>query len=296
MSVIYSAAPTAFRKDLSIDVESFRRMLLANLAAGVKGFFLCGNMGEWSQLRLADREALTECAMATAGGQAEILAGCTANSLQETLLTMKTLARYAPDAYVVMNPLPATSQYCPMDYLLHFLDAADRPVYYYYCPPVTAFRMGVEDFRHLVAHPNLKGIKNSAGDIGIRKELLKLKKEYDFRLFEGHEWGIDDALMAGCDGALCGLAGLAAKPMTRLAAAVDAGNYAEAKQWQLKLLELYHGIYGIDTSTVQNGHKYALWRRGIFDCWYCRNSGPEQLSEIRRREIEICVAQFDALL
>ncbi len=292
MSIVYSAAPTPFRSDLSLDLESMVRMVEANISNGVRGFFLCGNMGEWSQLSLRDREELTECAVAAAHGRAEILTGCTANSFHETAANMKALARWNPDAFVIMSPLPATSQYRPVEYLLGLLDVSDRPVYYYHCPSVTGVKLGVNEFERLLAHPNLRGIKNSAGDIGIRKELLKLKQDHAFLLLEGHEWGIDEALMCGCDGVLCGLAGLAARTMAGIANAVDVGDFAAARKLQLTMLDIYHGIYGIDTSTVQNGHKYALFRRGVFSGWSCRNAPDSNLSNERRREIDACLEHY----
>ena len=173
-------------------------------------------------------------------------------------------------------------------------DAAECPVYYYHCPPVTGVQFHAGEFARLLEHPRLAGIKNSAGDIGVRKELLKLKRDFDFRLFEGHEWGIDEALIAGCDGALCGLAALAGKPMMEIVRAVERGDCRAAQEAQFKMLDIYHGIYGIDTATVQNAHKYALYTLGVFSTPRCRIVSNDSLSDARKAEIDATLERFQA--
>ena len=209
------------------------------------------------------------------------------------LATMKAVERRAaPDAVVVMLPPPATCRIHPITYLRAVLDAATCPVYYYHCPPVTGVQFHAGEFARLLEHPRLAGIKNSAGDIGVRKELLKLKRDFDFRLFEGHEWGIDEALIAGCDGALCGLAALAGRPMMEIVRAVERGDFRAAREAQFKMLDIYHGIYGVDTATVQNAHKYALYRLGVFATPRCRIVSDDSLSDARKAEIDATLERF----
>ena len=292
---LYSAMPTPMDHRGNLDEESLARMIVRNLKAGVTGFFSSGNMGEWSQL---PREMKVEIAAASRqmiGTAGTLLAGVTETGLQETLDTMKAVVRRAaPDAVVVMLPPPATCKIHPVTYLRSVLDAAECPVYYYHCPPVTGVQFHAGEFARLLEHPRLAGIKNSAGDIGVRKELLKLKRDFDFRLFEGHEWGIDEALIAGCDGALCGLAALAGKPMMEIVRAVERGDCRAAQEAQFKMLDIYHGIYGIDTATVQNAHKYALYKLGVFSTPRCRIVSNDSLSDARKAEIDATLERFQA--
>ncbi len=290
---LYSAMPTPMDRRGNLDEASLARMIERNLAAGVSGFFSSGNMGEWSQLSRAMKVALAVASRQAIGKAGVLLAGVTETGLQETLATMKAVERRAaPDAVVVMLPPPATCRIHPITYLRAVLDAATCPVYYYHCPPVTGVQFHAGEFARLLEHPRLAGIKNSAGDIGVRKELLKLKRDFDFRLFEGHEWGIDEALIAGCDGALCGLAALAGRPMMEIVRAVERGDFRAAREAQFKMLDIYHGIYGVDTATVQNAHKYALYRLGVFATPRCRIVSDDSLSDARKAEIDATLERF----
>lgn len=294
MCIIYSAAPTPFNENGDLDKVSFKRMIDKNIADGIKGFFLAGNMGEWSQYGPEIKMKLAEYGVKQAAGRAEILMGITETGLRKTLDTMRDVSLYVPDAYVVMLPHQTMTLVNPLKYLKTILDAADRPVYYYHCPVVNTFNFSPADFEVLVQHPNLKGIKNSAGDVGVRRELLLLKQKYDFVLLEGHEWSIDEAVFLGCDGALCGLAALAGKLMVKTAELTATGNTASAMREQYKLINIYHGIYGINTARVQNAHKYALYQLGIFENYHCLLRDDKELTDDDKKRIEQCLKKYQS--
>ncbi len=292
MSMIYSAAPTPFTAAGEFDDASFGRMMAKNIADGVKGFFLAGNMGEWAQYGPDFKVRLAEAGMRYAAGRAEILMGITETGLDKTLRTMKAVSVCKPDAYVVMLPHRVMTCFKPLDYLLRVLDAADRPVFYYHCPVVNTFHFTPDMFETLLKHPNLRGIKNSAGDVGVRRELLLLKQSFDFLLFEGHEWAIDEAVLLGCDGALCGLAALAGRLMVKIAESAARGDVKTAMMEQYKLIGMFHGIYGIDTAQVQNAQKYALSRLGVFENWHCLLRDDAELGEKDCARIDACLERY----
>jgi dihydrodipicolinate synthase/N-acetylneuraminate lyase len=152
------------------------------------------------------------------------------------------------------------------------------------------------ELEKLLGHPNLKGIKNSSGSIPLRKELIGLKRKYDFILFEGHEWAIDEALMLGCDGALCGMGSLASKPMAAICESVRSGDFEKATELQLKLIEVFYGVYGKNLETVTLGHKYAMEKRGIFISHKTLIQDEEALTEGRKKEIESCLEEYKEFL
>jgi len=138
-------------------------------------------------------------------------------------------------------------------------------------------------------------VKNSSGDMFLRKELLMLKSEIDFELFEGQEWSIDEALIIGCEGGLAGLVTLASKPMVALARAVDGGDIAEAVRLQRVLIDVFHGVYGPKVTNVVNGHKHALWKLGLLD-----NTDTlyhlEPMTDADKRRVEACLEKHRELL
>ena len=178
--------------------------------------------------------------------------------------------------------------------MLAVLDAADRPVYLYHCPVNNDINFSLDEFRTMMRHPNLKGIKNSSSNMWLRRELLLLREEEGFStlIFEGQEWAADEALYAGCDGMICGLGALCSKMMTRLARCADAGDFPGARAAQNDMIKVFHGVYGIDLTTVWAGQKYALAKLGLIATPYTAAEEMSSLDAAAKRRIENCLAEF----
>ncbi|MBO7742292.1 MAG: dihydrodipicolinate synthase family protein, partial [Victivallales bacterium] len=153
----------------------------------------------------------------------------------------------------------------------------------YHAPANNNLQLSSEQIARMASHPKCAGIKNSAGSMNLRKELLLHRQSGNFRLLEGHEWAIDEALMLGCDGAVCGLGALAAKPLAQMAEAAEAGDWDTLRRIQFKLLPLFKAVYG---TTSWLGQKYALKTLGIISSAHCRIQPESMLSAARRQEIE----------
>ncbi|MFA6930857.1 MAG: dihydrodipicolinate synthase family protein [Lentisphaeria bacterium] len=290
---VFSATITPLLSDGRLDREGLARIYTRNLRHGVSGFFILGSMGEWGSFSDSFKEELVAESSRLVANQSELLVGINATSLPLSLDNMRRYQKYAFDSYVFMLP-GATSALDPVKSILQVLDSADRPVYYYHCPPNNNKNLSLDQFAAIMAHPRLKGIKNSASNMWLRRELLLLKKERGFStlLCEGQEWAVDEALFAGCDGMVCGMGALGSKFMVGIARAVEAGNYAEAVHLQNRFIELFHGVYGIDLSTVWNGQKYALCKLGLISSPLTLAQDMSVLTESRKAQIDDCVERM----
>lgn len=263
---IYSAAMTVLKEDKTFDSGSMARMLTRNIDHGIGGFFILGTMGEGMILPESTREDVIKGSCDIIGNKAEIIANISDFGLERTYENIETFSKYDVDSYALQLPVKSLLTVDdPMDYLIKVADKADKPLYLYYIPVINNCRFTIAQFKELLSHPNIIGLKNSSGCMYTRKELLVLKDEIDFLLFEGHEWAIDEALIEGCDGALCGFTSLSSKLMVNLGKAVSAGNIDEAKNLQKVLVKIFNGVYGSDLTTVWSGQKYALYKLGIID-------------------------------
>ena len=128
----------------------------------------------------------------------------------------------------------------------------------------------------------------------LRRELILMKREKGLKpvLLEGQEWAVDEALLVGYDGMLCGMGALGSKLMVGIARAVDAGAVVEAVRLQNRFIKLFHGVYGKGLETVWVGQKYALKCLGLCASELTLAQGMEALTETRKREIEACLAEF----
>ena len=126
--------------------------------------------------------------------------------------------------------------------------------------------------------------------------MLKRDKGFKTLLMEGQEWAVDEALIAGMDGMVCGMGALCSKVMVDIARAVDREEYKEAVRLQNLFIEIFHGVYGIDLANVWNGQKYALVKLGLCETPYTIAQEMSSLTPEAMARVEKCLAQFKAEL
>ena len=297
MKKTISATITPLLDNGALDKEGLKKIFERNIRHGLDGIFILGSMGEWGSFSDSFKEELVAESAALTSGKLDLLVGINATSLPLSLENMKRCSQFKFDSYVYMLP-GRTSSLNPVKSVLTVLDKADRPVYFYYCPPNNNINFSLDDFAAIMAHPNLKGIKNSSSNMWLRRELLLLKRDKGFKtlLMEGQEWAVDEALIAGMDGMVCGMGALCSKVMVNIARAVDREEYKEAVRLQNLFIEIFHGIYGIDLANVWNGQKYALVKLGLCETPYTIAQEMSSLTPEAMARVEKCLEEFKSEL
>ena len=293
MKRIISAAITPFTQDGRLDLESARKVYEFTLSNGCDGFFILGTMGEWALLTPEEKMELATCACEVIGDKAMVLVGVSDVGLPSILRNMENLRHLSHSHWTVLLPGGWAGPSCPVDYMHRIADSSDRPLYLYYAPGFNGTTIEPAQFRDILLHPKIAGLKNSSGEIRIRKELLFLKRTLDFELYEGEEWAIDEALAAGCDGAVAGFGSTGAKLMKHIAGCVDGGDLIEAREAQYKLIDIFHKVYGDGARWWNAGQKYALKHLGIISSDVSRVESQKNLPEDRKAMIRSCIDAYN---
>ena len=290
---VVSATVTPLMEDGSLDRRGLCNLIDRGARHKLDGMFLFGSMGEWGGLSDALKEEGVELASEYVKNRFELLIGINATSLPLSLDLMKRYKKYDFSAYVFMPP-GKTSALDPVKSVLTVLDAADRPVYLYHCPPNNGVNFSLKDFETMMRHPNLKGIKNSSSNMYLRRELLLLREDTGLKtlFFEGQEWAADEALTVGCDGMICGMGAVCSKLMRKLADCVDNGDTAGAVATQNKMIRVFHGVYGSNIENCWNGQKYALVKMGLIATPYTTAQEMSSLTDAAKARIEKCLEEF----
>lgn len=290
---VISATVTPLFEDGTLDKQGLKNILERNIRHGIDGVFLFGSMGEWGSFSEAFKEEAVAFSVDCIKKRMDVLAGINGTSLYRSLETMKAYSKYDVDAYVFMLP-GKTSSLNPVKSIMTILDAADRDVYYYHCPPNNNINLSLEDFDTIMAHPRLKGIKNSSSNMYLRRELLLLRQDKGYKtlFFEGQEWAADEALLVGVDGMICGMGALCSKMMKDLALAADAMDVKKAIEVQNKMIRVFHGVYGYHIENCWNGQKYALQKLGLIASPFTMAQEMSSLTEEARKRVERCLEEY----
>ncbi|MCD4823479.1 MAG: dihydrodipicolinate synthase family protein [Phycisphaerae bacterium] len=296
MKKIYSAAMTPLTEDNKIDKTSLKRMVARNIRHRIDGFFVLGTMGEWSQFTKETKSEIVAATCEAIEGRAEILAGINGNSFLDIAENIKELSAFSIDAFVLMLPSTKLSSGNSLKLIKRICAESDKKFYFYHNPAITGHNLNADDIGEIMTIPNMIGIKNSSGCMKLRKELLMLRKEIDFQLFEGHEWAVDEALILGCDGIVVGQGSLSSNVLRQIADTVESGDFEKAMKIQHTFVEILLGVYGKDLSNIWIGQKYALEKLGLFENHKCLIQDESVLTEKRKSEIETCLEKYKEIL
>jgi N-acetylneuraminate lyase len=227
----------------NINLQMIEPMAAHLSRSGVAAVFVCGSTGEGMSLTIPERKQLTEAWMAHAPNHGlGVIAQIGTNSQPDAVELAKHAAALGVDAISAHAPCyfkPASIEEL-IDYFVPIADAAsETPFYFYDIPQMTGVRIVTSDFLREAKNriTSLRGVKFTNSDLVQFQKCLHLD-EGAFEVW----WGCDEALLAGyalgVTGAIGSTYNFMAPLMHDAIAAFDAGEFAEARQIQRKVVDL----------------------------------------------------------
>lgn len=268
---VWSATPTPFNDDMTLDEASVERMVEHHLRLGVKGLFLAGTCGEGAWMPDSTRRALVRATVKASAGRLVIAVQVTDNSSARILDNIAMAAEDGADVAVIAPPyflLNAT----PDNILALYQEAirdSSLPVGVYDRGKLGAVVVPDEVLANIYAEDNVVLVKDSSSDDGRREIALEARrKRPDLLLLNGNEFKCVDYLAAGYDGLLLGggifngyLAGL-------IMQAVKSGDLTTANALQERMNTMMYAVFGGESIACWlAGQKRLLVEMGIFSTW-----------------------------
>lgn len=284
---IWSATPTPFLKDGSLDDEGVVNLVEQHERLGVTTLLLAGTTGEGPytpDLQLAEFVRLVK---RVAEGRFHIAVQISDASAARVRVNMRRMQDSGADSLVIAAPVPtvfATPEFLRR-YFLESVEEATLPMGLYIVRPPLAPPMSLNFWCELASHPKVKYVKDSTSFEDFQHALLEVKSQRpELVLNTGNEFNVVYAVDTGYDGALAGTGILIGGLLRRALAALAAGNKDEANAWQKLSNECLWGIFGRDRSRWLGGLKYALKYLGVFRSDFMQLDYV--LTDDDRREIE----------
>jgi 4-hydroxy-tetrahydrodipicolinate synthase len=268
---IWSAVPTPFTDDWSLDTQSVKRMIEHHVRLGVRGLFLCGTCGEGPLLPDRERRRLVQTVAKEANGRLVIAVQVTDNSALRILDNMALarddgadLAIIAPP-YFMSNVNPQTLQ----DLYIQAIRESPLPVGVYDRGAYSSILIPESVLAAAYAEEKVVLVKDSSGQPTRRGIALAAKAARpELRLFDGDEFRCAEYLQAGYDGLLLGGGIFNGYLAGKILAAVAAGDSALAEQHQYRMNRIMWDVYGGKTiSCWLSGLKKLLVEMDIFRTW-----------------------------
>jgi dihydrodipicolinate synthase/N-acetylneuraminate lyase len=206
---------------LAAQIEVYERWPLA-------GVVLFGTSGEGPLLEVDEEPALLAAARTALGSGRALLAQVGHESVRATVASARRAEREGADAILCLPP-----RYYPVgpggiaEYYRAVAGACGLPVLAYHIPQRSHVELGADLLCELAAEGTLTGIKESAGDLDLQRELRE-RAGAGFSILNGSARLTLEALRCGADGAVLAVADAAPEAALAVFEAHAAGQDGRA--------------------------------------------------------------------
>lgn len=261
---VWTALVTPFAADGSLDLDAYRRIVRAQVAAKVAGVVPCGTTGESPTLSREERRALIQaCVEETKGTATRVMAGTGSNDTEETIeLTREAESLGASAALVVAPYYNKPSQDGLLAHFRAVADAVKIPIVLYNVPGRTGVAISAKTIAELAAHPRINAIKEATGDLTFQSEVMDqlalAGRKLD--LLSGDDLTYLAFLAQGGHGVVSVASNLAPRALVDLQSAFDFGDWKRARGLHERLYPLFRDLF-IESNPAPI--KHAMARAGI---------------------------------
>jgi 4-hydroxy-2-oxoglutarate aldolase len=247
---IIAPIPTSFDESEELALDHLGENIARWSQTRLAGFAVLGSTGEFVYLTPEEKKAVLGRARDGIPADKLMLAGTGCESTRETLALTRWAGEAGADFAMVVTPAYYKRAMKPDILRAHYLEVADHspiPIVLYNVPIFTMLNMGADLAVELASHPNIVGMKDSAGDILQVQEICRLAPP-DFSVLTGAGSLLLAALTVGARGAILAVANVAYDLSIDLLEAFEHGDLARARKLQHRLVPINKAVttdYGI---------------------------------------------------
>lgn len=268
---IYTPIVTPFAEDESIDYGKLKHNLGLLAKTDLDGIVVLGSNGEFVYLTHKEKLELIKFCIDNFTKEKRVIVGTSYDSTIETISFCREAAELGADAALILPPHYYKGSMNEEVLYNHFIDVAEEspiPVMLYNMPGNTGINMSSKLVARLAKHPNIVGIKDTAGNIVQLSEIVR-DTDDDFVVFAGNAGYLLPALTVGARGATVALGNVLPEQCCKLVGLFKEGKIEEARELQLKLIEINFmvtggmGIPALKAAMDMLGYKGGIPRRPL---------------------------------
>jgi len=239
----FTAVVTPFR-DGGVDDSAFKKLIEAQIAAGITGIVAIGTTGESPTLAHDEREEAIRLAVVTANKRCLVLAGTGSNSTERAVADTIMAEKLGVDGALLVAPYyNKPSQEGLFRHFKAIADATSLPIVLYNIPgrcsvdiiPETVVRLAKEC-------PNIVSIKEASGSVERVSDLRRRLPE-SFTILSGDDSLTLPFMAVGAAGVVSVASNLFPAEVCALVRACESGDLKSAAKLHRKLLPLFKDLF-----------------------------------------------------
>jgi len=233
-----TAMVTPFRRDLSLDEQTLRRLVRRQVAAGVDFLVPCGTTGENPTLSRQEHLRVVEITLEEAAGRVPVMAGCGGYNTAEVIELGKELAAMRVNGLLSVTPYyNKPTQEGLYQHYKAIAAAVKLPVVVYSVQGRTGVNIEPATVRRLSEIETIVGIKEASGNIAQIAAILQQVPER-FVVLSGDDAVTLPLIALGGRGVISVVSNQIPAEMTRLVHLCQNNEFPAARQLFYKYLPL----------------------------------------------------------
>ena len=243
LSGIFTALPTPFLSDGSLDLPHLVKLLRAQLQAGVQGVVLLGTTAETPTLSAAEQQQILELCVPELKSNTQFIIGAGTNNTVSTLENLRKIALYHPAAALVVTPYYNKPN--PAGLIAHYQTAARAgiPLIMYHIPGRTGLKVPADVLQQLLHQvPQLTGIKECDYDMArVTDTAVKYAGKISYLC--GNDEFLLHYLAIGASGAISAAANVLAPGLVKIYNLFKQGHTSQAFEVFTRIYPLLKACY-----------------------------------------------------
>jgi len=258
------AIVTPFDADGRFAEETYRELIEFQIENGTDAIIPCGTTGESATLDYKEHDEVIKVCIEQVKGRIPVIAGTGSNSTAEAIELSQHAKEMGADGVLLVSPYynKPTQEGLYQHYkAIH--DAVAIPQVLYNVPGRTGMNMEAKTTIRLAELPNIVAIKEASGSVTQASEIIAAAGD-KIGVLSGDDFLTLPLMACGATGIISVTANIAPKQVKAMVAAINAGNWGEAKRLHLDLLALHQAMF-IESNPVPVKAALALMGKARAD-------------------------------
>lgn len=248
---LFPPLPTPFTADGALDLDALRANVQQLNSIGLSGYLALGSNSEAVHVTPQEASRVYATVCAAAAPDKLVIGGTGQFSTQATIEMTRRAADAGCAAALIVTPFYYKNSMTLEALRAHYFaiaDASPIPVMIYNVPANTGFNIAPNIVADIAQHPNIVGMKDSAGDINQLAEAVRLTrsrpvdKETSFKVFSGNYGAMLPGLTFGIVGAILAVANIAPQECVDIFNLFKQGQIEAAGALHLRLLPVARAV------------------------------------------------------
>ena len=239
----FTALVTPFRDD-AIDTSAFKRLIEAQVAAGITGIVAVGTTGESPTLSHEERKQLIQLAVTTANKRCQVLAGTGSNATHHAVADTKMAEKLGVDGALIVAPYyNKPSQEGLFRHFKTIAEATSLPIMLYNIPGRCGVDIGPDTVVRLAKEcRNITSIKEASGSVERVSE-LRARLPESFTILSGDDSLTLPFMSVGAAGVVSVASNLFPAEVCALVQAYQSGDVKSAEKLHRKMFPLFKDLF-----------------------------------------------------